>query len=1131
VSSQSPPMNSPFTVLSVFLLALFDVAHAAESTKAPVSYYKEVRPVLQAKCMGCHQPAKAKGDYVMTTFAQLIKGGENGSAIVAHRPGESLLVQQVTPVDGKVEMPPKGEPMSTDEVALLGRWITEGALDDTPANAVERYSPEHPPVYAKPPVITAIDYSPDGKLLAVAGFHEVLLHQADGSGLVARLVGLSERIQSIEFSPDGSRLAVAGGLPERMGELQIWDIASRSLKVSVPAGYDTIYGASWSPDGKLVSFGMPDNTVRAVKAENGEQVLFMGGHNDWVLDTVFSHKGDQVISVARDMSAKLTEVATERFIDNITSITPGALRGGIATVVLHPLADHILVGGSDGIPQIYRTKRETARKIGDNANLIRKYPAMEGRIWAAAFRPDGKSFVAGSSLNGRGSVHFYSSDYDATIPPEVKTAMEKADVRPGSADYKLIEEFQTRGATQTAALPLDSAVYALAWSPDSSTVVAAGADGKLRFIDPSTAKITRDLVPVAATASLADEHRSNADKHPEVPKEAPVNPSGVASLEITPAQVRIDGPVRYNQVVVTALMKDGGKFDVTRMAKLQPAQPLVEVTARGKVLPVRDGTTTLAVEFGSAHLQVPVTVSGTNSAFHPDWTRDVNPVISRMGCNMGTCHGAQDGKDGFKLSLRGYDPFYDVRAFTDDLTSRRVRLRLARRFPDAPQDDRRSPSRRRPAHPAGIHLLPDGSRLDFPGSPAQCGLHQSRLDRDLPAQPSHSGHRRPSADPGRGGLRRRFPARYHLRSLCGKRQQRRGHPRPACADYHRPPGEAPILARYEGAYAATTLTVMGNREGFVWLEPAAHNPIDEFTSAKWKRLKIQPSELCSDTEFIRRVTIDLTGLPPSASAVRAFEADLSPQREKRDHLIDSLIGSPDFVDYWTNKWSDMLQVNSKFLGRKEPRHSEIGSGPRSRRTRHTINSFTTSSPPPAPTRRIRPPPIIRFSGLRRISWRTPLTCSWRLASIATSATTTRSSAGLRISTYQTAAYFAQVNLKRDAKNAPNQSIGASAVDEPKPLYEIISDAPAGEVTHVRTGQVKAPAFPFQADLAPVSFRVPEKPARRESLAAWMTSADNPYFALSYTNRIWGYLLGTGIIEPLDDIRAATRRPTRNFSLG
>src|SRR5262249_41090158 len=160
-------------------------------------------------------------------------------------------------------------------------------------------------------------------------YHEVLLHKADGSGVVARLVGLSERTQSVAFSPDGKWLAVTGGDPGRFGEVQIWDVARRKLRLSLAVTFDTVYGASWSPDGTKVAFGCADNTLRAIEAPSGKQVLFQGAHNDWVLNTVFSSDGAHLVSVSRDRSMKLTEVATQRFIDNVTSITPGALKGGL----------------------------------------------------------------------------------------------------------------------------------------------------------------------------------------------------------------------------------------------------------------------------------------------------------------------------------------------------------------------------------------------------------------------------------------------------------------------------------------------------------------------------------------------------------------------------------------------------------------------------------------------------------------------------------------------------------------------------------------------------------------------------------------------------------------------------------
>ncbi len=491
---------------SLLLLSCLSISPAFAETKPDalpetVSYYEHIRPVLQAKCQGCHQPAKSKSGYIMTDVASLIKGGETDTAIIPGKPEESYLMELIVTQEGekRPEMPPKDEPLTDYEVKLVKKWATQGAKDDTPENALQNYTMENPPKYAVPPLVTSMDYSPDGKLLAVAGFHEVLVHKANGSGLTTRLVGLSERIESVEFSPDGKQLLVAGGLPGRMGEIQIWDLSKKELKLSKIVGFDTAYGASWSPDGQHVAYGLPDNTVRGIKASNGEQILFMGSHNDWVLDTVWSVKGDHLVSVGRDMTSKLTRVETERFIDNITSITPGALKGGVNTVTRHPKQDHILVGGSDGVPQIYRMYRETARKIGDNANLIRKYPAMKGRIWDAAFSPDGKTFAAVSSLDGKGEISLYKSEYDATITPELKKLFETVRRSTNAEDNKddKIEEFQTRGAEQIAKVEVDSAVFSVAFSPDGKTVAAAGADGSIRLLNATDLREKLAFAPVS----------------------------------------------------------------------------------------------------------------------------------------------------------------------------------------------------------------------------------------------------------------------------------------------------------------------------------------------------------------------------------------------------------------------------------------------------------------------------------------------------------------------------------------------------------------------------------------------------------------------------------------------------------
>ena len=469
-----------------------------DDPQAPVSYWKQVRPLFQAHCQGCHQPAKEKGGYVMTNFARLLAGGESGEqAVIPHRPSQSPLVEAITLFEGEAEMP-KGKPSLPDsEVALISKWIAEGAVDDTPKNAVQRIDADHPPVYRRPPAITSLDFSPDGKWLAVAAFHEVLLHHADGSGLFARLIGLSERIESVRFSPDGLHLAVAGGLPARMGEVQIWNVAERTLTLSVPIGFDTVYGVSWSPDGKLVAFGCPDNNLRAIDVATGEIVLKQGSHSDWVLSTVFNQDGSHLISVGRDMSTKLTEVETQRFVDNISSITPGALRGGLNAVVRRPGRDEVLVGGADGVPQLYQVFRKTKRRIGDNANLLRKFPPMEGRIFAVDYSRDGQLIATAGSFNGRGAVHLYTGEFNSTIPEILlKAYADKIASNYTKEEKAEIEHFTTADVRLIAETPFSGGIYALAFTADGRAVAAAGQDGRVRLIDTTDGKVVKEFVPV-----------------------------------------------------------------------------------------------------------------------------------------------------------------------------------------------------------------------------------------------------------------------------------------------------------------------------------------------------------------------------------------------------------------------------------------------------------------------------------------------------------------------------------------------------------------------------------------------------------------------------------------------------------
>ncbi|MFN6205822.1 MAG: DUF1549 domain-containing protein [Planctomycetota bacterium] len=1128
-------MMSAFLASS--LVAQERPADEGKALAAEVSYARDIRPILLARCVGCHQGARTEGDYLMTDFARLVGEGESGrAAIVPGKPDESFLIEQITPVNGKAEMPTEGPPLSEREIALVRKWIEQGANNDW-QRSEQNFSLANPPTYSRLPTITSLDFSPDGKTLAVSGNHEVLLLDAETGTMRRRLIGASPRIESVRYSPDGMRLAVTGGSPGEAGELQVWNAVTGDLIFSSFVSHDTIFGASWSPDSKRVAFGCTDTSVRVVDAESGEQLLFQDAADDWVRDTVFSVDGSHLVSVGRDMACKLTEVATERFVDNITSITPGVLKGGIAAVTRHPSRDEILIGSADGMPKIYRMHRLTKRVIGDDANLIRRFPEMPGRVTSVDVSSDGRRIVAASSLDGRGQVRVWSWEFDSSLPDDIRAISGKVVTSRSPEEIKRLEAYVTSDLQQFAQVELpQTAAYAVAFHPSGEYFIVGGADGQLyryRTEGGAAAGVIQPVEVAAAAASRLSEPWGFPESEERDAKELTAEAAaraqrmesllatGVKSLRVAPEQVAVSGRADYVQLVVTAELANGRSLDVTELATYRPAAG-VSVTPSGLVQPNEEAVSAasltageLIVEFGGQSTLVPVRMALDVTA-PVSFIRDVNPVLTKLGCNAGTCHGSQDGKKGFKLSLRGYDPVFDIRALTDDMATRRVNvaapdesLMLLKASAQVP-------------HEGGQLFTPQGKYYtlirSWIASGAKVDLSESRPQRLelLPANPVLA-----DADSGqqfrvvahwpdgrsRDVTRESFVESANLEvatvSALGKATAVRR-------------GEAALLARFDGAYAATTLTVMGNREGFIWEEPPQFNAIDGFVAAKWKRMKIRPAGLCSDDEFIRRVYLDLTGLPPSSDQVRAFLADQRESQLKRNELVDRLIGSDEFIDYWSNKWADLLQVNRKFLAPEGAssfhawiRQQVADNVPYDQFVRAILTaSGSNKDQPAAAYYKILRTPTEMMENTTHLFLATRFNCNkchdhpferWTQDQY-----------------YQTAAWFAQVKLSEDPASNGGR-IGGTDVEAPTPLFEMIADASEGEMLHDRTKQVTAPAFPYQVASATGT---PAELPRRERLARWLTAPDNPYFASTYANRLWGYLLGVGLIEPLDDVRAS-----------
>jgi WD40 repeat protein len=348
-------------------------------------------------------------------------------------------------------MPFGQPPLAANDISTIRDWITTGAKDDSPSEAAS----SEPVDYQQPPVITALRFSPDGQTLAVSGNREVLLHRADGSGLVKRLPGKADRILSIAFSADGALMIAGGGTPARFGEIQFWDPRAGTLLRVAEATGDTVFGASLSPDASKVAVGCADNTVRAFDTATGKELYKVSTHENWVLGTTFGIDSKRLVSVGRDRAAKLIDASAGQFLENVNQ-----MHGELAAVARNPKADEIVIGGEDRIPYIYTMDRPRNLKVGEDATLVRKLAAQDGAIFALDWSPDGKRVaVAGAGP----SANIY--DGDTGLPLASCTG-------------------HTAG------------IYAVAFSPDGTRLATGGFDGQVRLYSTKDCALEKSFVPV-----------------------------------------------------------------------------------------------------------------------------------------------------------------------------------------------------------------------------------------------------------------------------------------------------------------------------------------------------------------------------------------------------------------------------------------------------------------------------------------------------------------------------------------------------------------------------------------------------------------------------------------------------------
>ncbi|MDX1964036.1 MAG: DUF1549 and DUF1553 domain-containing protein [Pirellulales bacterium] len=484
-------------------------------------------------------------------------------------------------------------------------------------------------------------------------------------------------------------------------------------------------------------------------------------------------------------------------------------------------------------------------------------------------------------------------------------------------------------------------------------------------------------------------------------------------------------------------------------------------------------------------------------------------VLSKAGCNMGACHGNQNGKGGFKLSLRGQDAAFDFHAIAREFAGRRVNA-----FdPDA------SLLLQKPsmavAHEGGMRLRPDsleydilrkwiaaGAQADSGDLPTVRGLHATPQDSILTA-PQSSIPLNVQVEWSDGRVT------DVTRLACYETSDPRVKITPTGVVEFVEPGEATILVRYLDVQQPVRVAQIPNRSDFVWQAPPGEgaNLVDRHIEQRLKALRINPSLPCADHEFIRRATLDLLGILPTTAEVQAFLADSA--TDKREKLIDSLLQRPEFAESWATKWADILRVEEKYLDSKGVRAtyeylrgSLAANKPLDQLCRELVSTTGSTYDQPASNyyRALRDP-ISRAEATAQVFLGIRLQCAkchnhpfdrWTQEDY-----------------YRWTAVFSRIdydilkNLRRD-DNDKHEFIGEQIVKETK----------SGEVTNPLTQQPAEPRFLGGADA------LPQNESRLATLGQWLTARDNRQFARALANRIWFYLLGQGLVEPVDDFRAA-----------
>jgi len=577
-----------------------------------------------------------------------------------------------------------------------------------------------------------------------------------------------------------------------------------------------------------------------------------------------------------------------------------------------------------------------------------------------------------------------------------------------------------------------------------------------------------------------------------------------AGVEVTPQTVTLSGARDARQLVVAGKYADGSARDLTAVvdATVEPAG-VVDLQDGLYLRPVKNGTATVVVTANGSVTRVPVTVTGVDKPSPVSFRRDLIAAMNVGGCNAGACHGTPSGKNGFKLSLRGFDPAADFLQLTREQFGRRT--------------DKHDPEASL-LFLKGIGRVPHegGQRFgatSIPGEMMLAWLAEGLKD-DVPTLPSV---KRVEVTPGARILK--TPAKWQQLSVVahfGDNSTRDvtrltvfSSSDPSIADVtpaglveFKRAGEIAVLARYLEEMVSVRLTYLEPRDGFVWPNPPETNFVDTLVFAKLKQMSIAPSGLAEDYEFVRRAYLDCIGRMPTADEAKAFFADKD--AKKREKLIDALVDMPEFADFWALKWADVLRSSRKTIQVKGSygmqawlRAHFLKNTPMDKIVQEIITSNGNSyANPPANYYRIAKDPTALAETTAQLFLGVRMQCAkchnhpferWSQDDY-----------------YGMAAWFARVRTKPEPGAAKPQGQGGA---------EVIFTARDGEVNQPRTGKQMKPRYIGTGDA-----EVKPGEDRRAVLAVWLTAPENAFFSKSVANRVWFHLMGKGIVDPVDDFR-------------